>query len=341
MIPLRYRRLDFVIQKTSIVSHRRSIKIEPNLYHMEQVRVRAVFNRRKAILGAGETAPITIEVYFSRDKRVFITTNISIKEDDWGTAGKHINKIKPSHPNHIELNHFIGNKISEIETLAYSNYNANKPFTPETLNDYLNNKKTSLCFYEHYEEQLKADSSLLSIGTQKEHRYTLNVLKEYKSTLNFSEIDYEFIQGFDRFLRSKTLSKKATNEDGEQVAKVGMKQNTIHKHHKHILRYLNIGIKMKYFKSEDNPYLLFKTKKVKGERENLSKDEFEAIKKLKFGATQHTLEYVRDLFIFGCTTGLRFGDLMNLTSNNIEIKGNNVTIRTTMEKVEHSRNMGV
>lgn len=292
---------------------------------IQQVRVKPVFNRRNVKLDAGKTAPIHLEVYFSRDKRVFIHTNINIRQEDWGTSGKFLNKIKPTQPNHIELNHFIANKIADIESYAYYCYNSGKQFTPDTLNSFLDNKHIAISFYDFYEKQMLNDNNKLSIESINAHQGTLKLLKNYREHLDFSELTYEYLQELDGYLRTK----------------LKLHQNTIHKHHKHIRRYINEAIKLKYFKTEDNPYIQFKAHTVESDRANLSIQEFNAIKNLTFAPNEYRLEYARDLFIFSCTTGLRFGDVFNLSREHVDRKNDSVTIRIVMQKTEHKKNTKV
>lgn len=290
------------------------------------VAIKIIFNRRNIKLEKGDKAPLVVEVYFKGGKRKIINTDILLEQEQWGTTGTFKNKVKSNHPNYIQINQFLASKINEIETLIYSTTNNGGQFTPLILDNYLDNKMVAHSFYDFYEAELEADKEKLVQGTKKEHRYTLSILKKFHPDLRFSDLTFEFVQSFDRFLR-----------------KQGLAQNTIHKHHKHILRFLNIAIKRNYFEAKNSPYLLFNSPKVKGDRENLTKEELKTINGLELPFELGTLDYCRDIFLFSCYTGLRFGDLMSLTGEHIDFneeKGT-VIIRTTMEKVEHARNIKV
>ncbi|CAN5276357.1 hypothetical protein BH23BAC2_BH23BAC2_10720 [soil metagenome] len=69
---------------------------------------------------------------------------------------------------------------------------------------------------------------------------------------------------------------------------------------------------------ERDPFVKFKTKLVKKERDYLTKEELDRLDKL-FCSREH-LNLSRDLFIFICYTGIAHGDTMLLTKKDI-VKG--------------------
>lgn len=289
------------------------------------VTIKAIHNKRRLPLTENQLAVIHIEVYFKDGAtRRWINTKIKIEKKHWGTTGAYVNKVKPSHPNHIRINQFLSSKINEIETLIYNTLNSGGKFTPLLLENYLTDNGSNIGFLSFYESETKQDELALSEGTKKEHRYTLSILKEFHPDMRFSDINFELIQSFDRFLRKR-----------------GLAQNTIYKHHQHFIRFLNIAIKRNIFDAKDNPYNQFQSKKVKSDRENLTMDEVMALMALDLSEEMGTIGYIRDLFLFSCFTGLRFGDAMNLTNDKIDFKpkDNTLTVRTTMEKVENTRNI--
>jgi integrase len=64
------------------------------------------------------------------------------------------------------------------------------------------------------------------------------------------------------------------------------------------------------------PFIAHKAKFIKVEREFLSKDELFKIENKNFSIER--LDYVKDLFIFSCYTGLAYIDVTRLTPNNIQ-----------------------
>jgi len=66
---------------------------------------------------------------------------------------------------------------------------------------------------------------------------------------------------------------------------------------------------------ERDPFVKFKPKLEKREREFLSKSELQRIDELIISIER--LSIVRDLFIFSCYTGISYGDIMTLNRNNV------------------------
>ncbi|WP_025007014.1 tyrosine-type recombinase/integrase [Marinilabilia salmonicolor] len=173
-----------------------------------------------------------------------------------------------------------------------------------------------------YEEEVHA-----APGTRKEWNYTINMFKEFcgGDGCEFSDFNYDKVVAFDKLLRSKKL-----------------KQNTIHKHHKNLLRFINVAIKRKYIRVEDNPYINFSTKKIPGTRENLTIEEVQRIEEIEFpevGFDQ--ISYVRDLFLLSAYTGLRYSDVMALKEDNLEKTEEGYTIRIRQKKVEYAKSIDV
>ncbi|RCW29688.1 site-specific integrase [Marinilabilia salmonicolor] len=292
----------------------------------QQAKYKLVFNRRKKKLENGDKAPLELEIYFSRTERKYISTKIILEPEQWGTAGRYKDKVKPSHPNYISMNQYLHNMINDIQNFEYSLINNGRKFTKTVLEDFINNKNTPFDFITFLETEAENDEHM-AYGTRKEWNYTINMFKEFcgENRCEFSDFNYEKVVAFDKMLRAKAL-----------------KQNTIHKHHKNLLRFINIAIKRKYIKSEDNPYNDFSSKKVPGTRENISLEEVQRIEELEFPEVGfEQISYVRDLFIFSAYTGIRYSDLMALKEKNIESSEEGYTIRFKQAKVEYAKTTDV
>jgi integrase len=149
---------------------------------------------------------------------------------------------------------------------------------------------------------------------RREYQVTFNYLKEYSkkySEPDFIDIDIDFYNQFVSFLRNHTL-----DSDGNLLDK-GLQTNTIGKKIQTLKIFLNdatdrgINHYQKY-KSRN-----FKTLTEETESFALTKEELTKLYEHDFSENER-LEKVRDLFIVGCWTGLRFGDLVNISPDNIE-----------------------
>jgi len=76
---------------------------------------------------------------------------------------------------------------------------------------------------------------------------------------------------------------------------------------------IDVGLKNEWM--EKNPFRAYKMKFTKFERGYLTAKELEGIEVKDFKSER--LQFVRDLFIFGCYTGLAYADAINLSATNL------------------------
>ena len=136
-------------------------------------------------------------------------------------------------------------------------------------------------------------------------KYILEYISsEYKSDDIFlQDLDYQFVLGLESFLRSY----RPLHYQG----KIG--NNAIMKHIQRLRRMVTLAYHMEWI--ERDPFVKFKPKLEKREREFLSKSELQRIDELIISIER--LSIVRDLFIFSCYTGISYGDIMTLNRNNV------------------------
>jgi len=155
----------------------------------------------------------------------------------------------------------------------------------------------------------------LSLKTKQEYHTTFSYLQRYAEKFgepDFIDIDLEFYDQFVDFLRNYEIKDKDAN-----IVKPGLAVNTIGKRIKTLKTFLNDATEKGI-----NTYSKFKSKKFKKlteESDNiyLTKEELNQFYQFDFSNKPY-LERVRDLFIVGCWTGLRFSDLKQLTPDRME-----------------------
>ena len=234
-----------------------------------------VFNRRKIADRNGESA-IEVCIYTDRaTSRTYINTGIKIRSDQWDEANKQVVR----HLQAKDLNFKLRKLLFETEENIKEN-----PTKPDL------NFKTFNLFYEWYLEQ----QPKLSKSTLVAHNQTLEHLNGYADRLAWEKIDKTFPELFENYLLG-----------------VGLSTNTIWKHHKNIKAYLQHAITYGLFPDREMkwPYRGFKIEKEDGNKVALDDDEIERIEKLELTGTHKS---ARDMFLFGCYTGLRFSDVQNL-----------------------------
>ncbi|WP_233164280.1 site-specific integrase [Snuella sedimenti] len=132
------------------------------------------------------------------------------------------------------------------------------------------------------------------------------VTEKYKtSDMYLKNLDYKFIIGFESLLGSY----RSRPSQGEISNNVAMK------HIQRLKKLVTLAYHLEWI--DRNPFVKFKLKFEKKEREFLSKDELQRV--LGFNSTIGRLIVVKDLFIFSCYTGLSYIDIIELSSDNIVI----------------------
>ena len=130
------------------------------------------------------------------------------------------------------------------------------------------------------------------------------IKKEYKSTdILLKDLDYGFVVGFESFLR-KCKPKHY---------QPGIGNNTVMKHIQRLRKMITMAYHMEWI--EKDPFVRFKTRLIKKERDFLKESELERLE--SFSCSVKRLNTVRDLFLFSCYTGIAYGDIMLLSPKNV------------------------
>jgi site-specific recombinase XerD len=169
--------------------------------------------------------------------------------------------------------------------------------------------KTIMDILEYHNEIMK---TVLKWGTLKNYyttgKYLKEFLKDKKKTTDIflKQINYQFITEFEMFLRGYRPKKerKACGNNGTM------------KHLERFKKLINLAIKLEWL--EKNPFQNYKMKFEKNERQFLSELELKLVEETYF--KNDSLEKVKDMFLFSCYTGLAYGDLKELTTDQV-IKG--------------------
>lgn len=168
---------------------------------------------------------------------------------------------------------------------------------------------------------------VLKWGTLKNYRATEKYIRKFlrerylTDDIQLCELNYQFITQFDLFLRT-TQPLESFNP---------LTNNGVMKHMERLRKIVTMGFKMDWIAKD--PFLLYKLKFQRTEREFLLDDEIEALKDAKLKNAK--LERCRDVFLFACYTGLAYIDLVNLSADNI-IRGidGELWLRTFRQKTD-------
>ena len=183
--------------------------------------------------------------------------------------------------------------------------------TAELLRDAYFDKVESLkekslfeVFAEHNKEQEKLVGNGVSKATYWISVYTVRLLKEFvqqkykREDLYLRELNLSFIQSFHTFLR---IDK-------------GMAQNSSTKHLKLLKKIVNLAVANSYMTT--NPFITYKIEREPVEIDFLDEEELRKI--INFDTPLPRLERAKDMFLFGCFTGLSYIDIKTLAPEHFE-----------------------
>ena len=173
--------------------------------------------------------------------------------------------------------------------------------------DALNEKTLFQVFSEHNEEQGKMIGKGISKSTHWLSEYTYRLLTEHveqkykRSDLYLRELNIGFIQAFHTFLRTDR----------------GMAQNSSTKHLKLLKKIINVAVANSYMTF--NPFMTYKVEREPVEIDFLDEEELRRI--INFDTPLPRLERAKDMFLFGCFTGLSYIDIKTLAPEHFEKDG--------------------
>jgi len=206
--------------------------------------------------------------------------------------------------------------LNEVQSKIYRIYEAlksdEKPFNSQMIKaKFLGEDKKNFSFqnlidYHNEKMQHKLHKNTMS-QYKTSQRYMMEyILKEFGlRDILLTNLDYSFVIGFENFLRAY-IPKSGQSKIGN---------NTAMKHIKRLRKMITLAYTMEWI--ERDPFVNFKMKIEKKEREFLTSIELQNIEDLQ--SSIERLVVVKDLFIFSCYTGISYSDIVKLTSDNIVI----------------------
>ncbi len=160
-------------------------------------------------------------------------------------------------------------------------------------------KKPALTFAKYVTTFISESEATKNIGTIKEYRTVEKRIQEYDTNILLSDVDYNYLEGFYKYLIS-----------------CGIGNITAHKQLSTTKTFITYAVKKGL---EVNPqYKAFTSKKDTDiEVIALTQGEFNILWDLDLSDTPR-LDAIRDVFLFSCSTGMRYSDLAQLARYQIK-----------------------
>ncbi len=240
-------------------------------------------------------------------ERIEFSLNRSVKTDLWDNTNR---KAKGSSIESKQLNLFL----QEIQMNVFSCYDQlrreKKLITAKAVKARFFNEDISeltlLTAFEYHNEEV---SNSLAPGTARHYKTCLAHIKRFlekvikAEDIFLVELSFSFITRFELFLR------KYKPTDHQKP----LGNNTIMKHIQRVRKVVTLAVKLEWI--DKDPFANYKCKFTPSNRKYLSAEElasFEALSNLG-----NRLQYVKDLFVFSCYSGLVYIDTMELTPTHL------------------------
>jgi integrase len=268
-----------------------------------------LYNRKKKLNNENKGL-IELEIYLSRTNRKIKSTGIYIETKYWDSKSQ---RIKNNCPLSDELNYKLFDFKNKLEREYLKEYSPVRKKEKTKKKHY---------FYEYFSlDLMQLQNDGLSSGTKRVYTRVLKYLKEFcPKDFLFENLDVRFLQEFDLFLKNTK----------------GLSNNGRHALFTKIKKAVNLAVLNDVIQNSNNPFKKgFKIKEIPPEKESLSLEELQLIENLDM-KQRPELILVRDMFLFSCYTGLRYGDLSKLSTDNFDILNNgSIRLKYNPKKTEH------
>lgn len=278
-----------------------------NHFNMEKHCTMVYFSLRESKQNKKGLSPIEVSIS-TNGKRIYFSTGKYAHSTDWN---KEKQLVKGKSEEAQLVNSYLTqlrNKIyqKEIELLQ-KGYLITAELLKEAITDKVEalNEKTLLdILNEHNTERKAMVGKTVAPATYWVFEYTGRLFKEFiqkkyqRKDLYLREINLGFIQGFHAYLLG---AKK-------------MGQNSCAKHLKFLKKLLNLAVANSYISY--NPVNAYKVEREPVEIDFLDEEELRKI--INFDTPLPRLERAKDMFLFGCFTGLSYIDIKTLTLEHFE-----------------------
>lgn len=291
--------------------------------------IKLICNRRR--VRSDGTSLIFIQYCKNAAEKTILNTGIAIPPQHWN---KKLNRVwdhlPPAYGNPVDISKELQRQLRIAEDIVryalekkmmYPVQFLRETFTPDfdlrDLEKQARDKpsgksKVNLDFFYQMDEYIKFKQGVVapsSIHVYKNLKLILQSFQTFRrKPIIFEEIDLDFYEEFIHYLRFEHIHHKRI-----EIIK-GFKTNSVGKNIKQLIVFLRNRRAKKIIRDLD--LTGFKVPEEEADAIYLNPEEIKSILKLDLSA-QPVLGKYRDLFIFGCYTGLRFSDYSVIRSEDV------------------------
>ncbi len=276
---------------------RKNLKRKDNTH---RIYLRYTYNRKFILLAIDNNVSVDGADWNSRTGRVRKSTNCELKNSILDEAEIDLEKIV------LQVIH--QKKEPTLLNVRIEFYKAKNEYQSDEAKP---KKQDERKFLKDFNDFIKYKKSLDKISNE--------TIKTYTTTYNKLSL---FQQKTSYFLHYDTINKDFYFKFLKYLREEGLFDNSVDKHIKNVKLFMYYALEME--KHNNNLFQTFKRTRTKADFVALDTDELQKLY-YDYKPTNLNDKQIRDTFLLGCTTGLRFGDLTKLTSGNFIIKRDKIT----------------
>lgn len=273
---------------------------------IEKIRYRLVYNRKKQLNKQG-AALVQIEAYLN-GRKIYLTTNVYLHPEEWD----HDTSQVVQHPHANDLNAMLYEKILELQQAEIAYWRKGVSPSLVDLKNAMKHHVTADITFLNFARQ-SVELSDRREGTKQNIYATLRRMKDWRGDVEFRDLDYRYLTGFEAYLRS-----------------LGLMTNSVGKHLRNVRTLINEAINQGYMSLADYPFRQFRIRKEKPEHRVLTVPELQKLERLQLN--RKSRQRVLDSFLFCCYTGLRFSDYTQLTDDSLVLQRGKPWLVLTSQK---------
>ncbi len=263
--------------------------------------------------------------------RIKLSTGERINPKLWNSSDCRAKEIKPFKTEMENLNTWLSTTETRVMNTARNHITKNGRFILDQLTEELRpilkpgtiktiQKHTFLSAVEEYIS--KTNKKPLTMVS---YNNTLNVLTDYQNTLkkeiSLEDINMDFYENLIKYLQT------VKREIKKETFITGYTPNTIGRHIKQIKVFMNYANDMGYTTNQGHKHRNFRKPEETADTIYLNDNDLLTLYDLNLSGNKK-LDRVRDLFLIGCYTGLRFSDLSQLTPDKFIKNGTQLKVKT-------------
>ncbi len=256
------------------------------------------FSMRKDHRRADGSFPLLLIAHLG-GHRVRIRMDLYLREEEWDD-GRQVSRVPKDREKEARVNAIVAKYRGRVEEMFYEARMSGAALSPQVFSEELDNKPALDSLVDFVGKEIEKERADKEPSTVKQYVSILGHLRSFRPDATFSDISFDFVQEFDRYLRKR---------------KVG--DNARAKYHTVLRKFILLAQRKR--RRVRNPYEEFKVRAVPVDRTWLTVDEVDVLVRLyRSGQLGDQLQRALRQFLFQVVASVRVSDIHLLRQGDIE-----------------------